>query len=132
MTTTEDADPLKDLIPETAAEAVERFDDGETVFTVEMGGLGPGYEQAIQALVFEILRRHEEVPVDEDGTVPSDWARDTVQDADRELDLGGVTGAMAGAARHLAARYIRNGYRRTIDAAPDDRVIQVRRTHLRS
>lgn len=48
----------KPLIPETAADALARWDEGDTVFTVEMGGFGPGYEQAIQLLVFEMIRDH--------------------------------------------------------------------------
>jgi hypothetical protein len=42
--------------PETAAEALARWDDGKTVWTVEMGGLGPGYEQAIHVTAFELIR----------------------------------------------------------------------------
>src|SRR5687768_3007466 len=42
-----------DPIPETVEDALRQWDAGETVFTVEMGGLGPGYEMAIQGLAFE-------------------------------------------------------------------------------
>lgn len=42
---------MNNPIPETCEEALARWDAGETVFTAEMGGLGPGYEQAIQETV---------------------------------------------------------------------------------
>src|SRR3990167_269657 len=42
--------------PATAAEALARWDAGQSVFTVEMGGLGPGYEQVIHIMAFEIIR----------------------------------------------------------------------------
>ncbi|KKK93920.1 hypothetical protein LCGC14_2688070 [marine sediment metagenome] len=38
------------LHPKTLDEAIERWDAGRSLFSVEMGGLGPGYEQAIQIL----------------------------------------------------------------------------------
>lgn len=37
-------------------EWLDRWDAGQTVWTIEMGGLGPGYEQAIHITVAEILR----------------------------------------------------------------------------
>lgn len=114
------------MIPETAEEALERWDGGEPVLSVKMGGLGPGYEQAIQTLVFEIIREHRGEALPEPGSDEArDWAWQTVWRADERLDLGGVTGAMAGHARSLAFRYLLNGYLSTIESAPDDRKIQV-------
>ena len=37
-------------------EWLRRWDAGETVWTVEMGGLGPGYEQALQIAAVEMIR----------------------------------------------------------------------------
>ncbi len=39
------------MIHETAKDALAAWDRGEIVHSVEMGGIGPGYEQAIQILV---------------------------------------------------------------------------------
>lgn len=44
------------LYGKDAADLLSRWDDGKSVFTIEMGGLGPGYEQVIQIMTFEILR----------------------------------------------------------------------------
>ena len=41
---------------DTAREQVERWDAGQSIWTLEMGGMGPGYEQAIQVLAIEITR----------------------------------------------------------------------------
>lgn len=43
-------------IPETAHEWLEVWDSGEPVASVEMGGLGEHYEQAIQVTAAEALR----------------------------------------------------------------------------
>ena len=41
---------------ETVTAYLGAWDAGTPVFSVEMGGLVPGYEQAIQITMFEILR----------------------------------------------------------------------------
>ena len=41
---------------ETLREQIEAWDKGDTVWTVEMGGLGPGYEQALQIAAIEMGR----------------------------------------------------------------------------
>ncbi len=42
--------------PETAQDWLSKWDAGERVWSVEMGGIGPWYEQIIQITVAEILR----------------------------------------------------------------------------
>jgi len=39
-----------------AADWLFRWDDGQSVWSIEMGGIGPSYEQAIQVAAAEILR----------------------------------------------------------------------------
>jgi hypothetical protein len=52
-----DLERLKQLgAPDRPAEVVAAWDAGRVIWTVEMGGLGPGYEQTIQTLVVELLR----------------------------------------------------------------------------
>ena len=46
----------KNVNPKTLRELLSQWDRGEAVWSVSMGGLGPGYDQAIQILVMEILR----------------------------------------------------------------------------
>ena len=40
----------------TAQEQLKRWDEGRSIWTISMGGLGPSYEQAIQVLAIEIVR----------------------------------------------------------------------------
>ena len=40
-----------------AAEWLERWDAGKPVWSVSMGGIGPGYEQALQIAAAETVRR---------------------------------------------------------------------------
>jgi len=109
--------------PETAIDALQRWDAGETVFTVEMGGLGPSYEQAIQVLVFELLRDLAQKPLPKKPK--PDWGNSTVTRIDKKM--GGYSGAMVGAAKSLAYRAIRDGWKKMLESAPQDRLIQVRR-----
>lgn len=119
-----------DIIPETVKDALELWDSGQPVFTVSMGGLGPGYEQALQMLAFEIMRafRNLPVPAEDDET---GWKRinvvadKVVAKLDKE-DWGGFSGAMVGAAKNLATVTWRNGYRKALRMpAVKDRLIQV-------
>lgn len=106
----------------TAQEVLDRWDRGDTVWSVEMGGLGPGYEQRIQITAFEILREL------------LDRMRDDVQAAQSKavarLDRLGLSGTQTGAATDLAEAIYRCGYREVLESVPGDRLIQVKRDFL--
>lgn len=121
-----------DPIPETVAEALARWDRGESVFSVEMGGLGPSYEQAIQILAFELMRAF-------DGKLPRievEWTdenkatlKSLANEVETRLDgVYGFSGAQVGAARSLAVIVCRRGYRAAL-RMPEvkDRLILVSR-----
>lgn len=112
------------LHPKTAKEALRRWDEGRGVFTVGMGGLGPGYEQAIQILVFEIIRDQLSKPLPQPGTSANGWSDSTVH----RCNYLGFSGAQVGAAKSLAYRYLLYGYEKTLlsfKEKDDDRLIQV-------
>ena len=120
----------RELIPLTAKEALRRWDANESVFTVEMGGLGPGYEQCIHIVVFELIRTFLDDParmVKMEGGQEV-WNEEIIypeiQRIDREHGIG-LSGAQAGAAQGLAYRYLSKGYKASINTAPKDRHIQV-------
>jgi hypothetical protein len=123
---------MDDQIPETVKEALSMWDADETVFTVEMGGLGPGYEQALQICAFEIMR---EFVDEEEAREPSDeWWKEkgsarrdaAVHRIDENL---GLSGAQVGAATNLAFCVLQRGYREALrDDAVKDRLIQVNKT----
>ena len=101
----------KSLYPESAKDAVERWDAGETVWTLEMGGLGPGYEQAIQTFMIEILR--EAVMR---GKPAAEYTNDNwraMADAvlhTMDKELGGLSGAQYGGACWLAYQLYSKGW----------------------
>lgn len=130
---------ITDSKPKTAAEALARWDAGDIVWTAEMGGLGPGYEQCIHVMAFEIVR---ELLARE----PIDWAlvdaaednpeakhmwhtfTDSVEAAVMPRIAGlGSSGAQWGAAQNLAYIVVRKGWAAALSELPDDRLTQVSR-----
>ena len=101
---------------------LENYDRGEPVFTIEMGGLGPGYEQCIQMLTMEIIRDYLGKPGPE-GEYFGKWADDTVSRTDKYA--GGYSGAQVGAAKWLAYQLMKDGPAKVIERFPADRHIRV-------
>jgi hypothetical protein len=120
----------------TNEDALAAWDAGDSVWSVELGGLGPGYEQCIQLMGFETLRAMLANP-------PADWAAFT-DDKDawkayREMieALPEVkaaiaalqpSGAQFGAAMNIASVFARKGYAAGLAMAESDRHIQVRKS----
>src|SRR5689334_19222025 len=116
----------------TAKEALEAWDRGDSLWSVEMGGLGPGYEQAIHVLVFEIIRDYVDRPdaIPNEGQAAREWADDTVHRVN-DWPGCGFSGAQVGAAKHLAWKFLVKGHRATLDtmrAHDQDRLTQVSKT----
>jgi hypothetical protein len=120
-----------DPIPETVNEALAIWDSGESVFSVEMGGIGPGYEMAIQGLAFELMRLYKDVDwTVEPPSIPDD--EDIIHACD-SFQWGCFSGAQVGAARNLAAMVCRHGYRNALrNPVVSDRLIQVCKKDLRA
>lgn len=112
------------LLPENATEALAWWDAGESVFTVEMGGLGPGYEQAIHVTVFEILSRLLTVTLPEDKDKLNDLLDEAAHGANRDKGLR-LSGAQAGAAKSLAYQYLIRPWQEVLNEVESDRRIQV-------
>lgn len=121
------------LYPKTAADALARWDSGQPIFTVEMGGLGPGYEQCIHIICFNLIRAFKDAPRelfdDSDASRKQiGKAMDEHLWADPEISKLGLSGAQAGAGKALAYRAIRDGWRAMLESAKadiPDRLIQV-------
>ncbi len=88
-----------DLYATDAKEQLRRWDAGESIWSIELGGLGPGYEQAIQVLAIEIVRDYLDKPLP-DKEAWSTWADDTVHRVNKHC--GGFSGAQVDAAKKLA------------------------------
>jgi hypothetical protein len=83
---------------------VSAWDKGEIITTLEMGGLGPGYEQAIQILVIELVREYLDKQIPGPDVAVADWGDEVVRRIDK--DCGVFSGAQVGAAKWLAYQYL--------------------------
>lgn len=119
------------LYSETTADAIKSWDNGESVFTISMGGLGPGYEQCIQLGVIELCRAllDKELP-DPEGRA-SQLLDDLLMLISDEHNLQ-LSGAQAGAIKQLAYKYTRDGwdatiqdFKKTLGNEAEARLIQV-------
>lgn len=96
----------------TVNELLEAWDKGQPIWSIEMGGLGPGYEQAIQVCAVELARGCKDMT----GLVNNDKQsterfRAKCDEIIPTIDekLGGLTGAMVNAAQWLAWQWCFNG-----------------------
>jgi len=122
--------------PENVSEALAAWDSGHEVETVEMGGLGQGYEMAIQVTAFELMRaiRDDRVlsqinaKVGNDEEFPPEFTRllDERIHALEDAQPMGLSGAQAGAAKSMAVNFTRHGWQNARDKVPD-RMIFVRK-----
>ena len=108
--------------------ALAKWNDKETVWSVEMGGLGPGYEQCIQVMIFEMCNGliDAKLPIEEKAR--SDEFNKLVEPIIHNLDdkFGGFSGAQVGAAKQVAFKFLVSGYNESLqDEAIKDRKIQV-------
>lgn len=117
-----------------AADWLKRWDENKSVWSIEMGGLGPGYEQCIHITCAEMLRYFLAQNFDFDAIEKAgEW--ETVRDQiDKEIfeipavKSLGLSGAQYGAAMSLAGHFYRKGPRGVMtDKAVKDRHIQVSR-----
>lgn len=119
------------LYGKDANELLQRWDDGDVVHTIEMGGLGPGYEQALQITVFEILRHLLDTGADASAWDDKDvWslAQDEISKAVMPHINGlGLSGAQWGAALSLATSFYIHGPEGAMNQVEQDRRIMVSR-----
>lgn len=116
---------------ETIDELLAAYDAGQSVFTLSMGGLGPGYEQVIQLAAIEFARAGKSMPrtADDEADYKTFDAICNTALARFDEDLGGMTGAQYGAARWLAWQWCFGGgpaalLKRSEEHSAKDRVIQ--------
>lgn len=122
------SEPIISLHPQTLDEAIEWWDEGKGLFSVELGGLGPGYEQAIQVAGMELIREfkdkfgsidwEDEDDVKQINKAVSDFRNDVI----KKLRL---SGAQFDAAKNMAFVFIRHGWEKGLEMAPKDRHIQI-------
>ena len=117
------------------AEWLRRWDAGGICWSIEMGGLGPGYEQCIQITVAEVLRHMLAEKYDHTKWGEKEgWANDLEKIRkfgyeDETIKKLGLSGAQWVAAVNLACHLYTDGPEKML-AHPDiqDRKIQVSNT----
>ncbi len=107
------------------------FDSGKTMESVSMGGMGLGYEIAIQSCAVETMRGLQELDVSEDRDefkaaieTASNWA---VEQLDK---VHGFSGAQVGAANNIASVFWRQTPEKGIQMMRDqdpNRIIEIRK-----
>ena len=115
-----------------AADWLRRWDAGKTVWSIEMGGLGPGYEQAIHITAAEILRLLLATKCDHsqwDNPTKRKPIIDEINNAifkSEQITKLGLSGAQYDAAFNLASNIYRRGPREALtDQRVKHRLIQV-------
>jgi hypothetical protein len=96
----------------TAADLIARWDSGQSIWSIELGGMGPGYEQAIQVAAIEMAREGLDVPLegDREEFYRGGWEEVCNRALTRcDESLGGLSGAMYGAAKWLAFKWVHGG-----------------------
>jgi hypothetical protein len=89
----------------TVDDLIRQWDSGGIIWSIELGGLGPGYEQAIQAAAVELAR----VGKDCVGDVDEFNKRADRRLAEISDDLLGLTGAQSAVAKWLAWQWCNEG-----------------------
>lgn len=109
-------------------EVIARWRAGDTVFSVELGGLGPGYEQAIQIALFGILGHWLDKKVNPDSLIKDNrFTEECEQDLTEFLKDVDLSGAMYSIASQTAYQFLKHGYAEIMKKCPEDRTIQVER-----
>lgn len=119
----------------TNEDALAAWDRGDLVWSCDMGGMGPGYEQCIQIMGFEMLRAMLAHPPENwaDLQGPDNRAKwdaysdmiDALPEMRSVIQQLGPSGAQFGAAMSIASVFAFNGYAKGMGMVPEDRRIQV-------
>ena len=108
----------------TWKELSNKWENGDQVYSGSMGGMGYGYEMAIQKLIFEILKESPEdikFNITEGQSEYPQEYQDIVEAAADKLDPSlGFSGAQVGAAKGLAFQFIHYGYKHMMEEIPEE------------
>lgn len=117
---------------ETVDQMLEAWDKGETIWSLEMGGIGPGYEQALQIAAVEFSRAGKDYsPVGDNEKDAEAWRTLCGEVLSRiNESLLGLSGAQYDAASWLAWQWCHKGgpralMDRTKKKGDSERLIQV-------
>jgi len=112
---------------DTKETVIKKWKENYPVHSIEMGGIGPSYEQAIQILAWEIYSTWTGADSIIGGNYTDEYTRFSDEVTNRLNKFYGFSMAQVGAARNLAAHFIQNGHAETLEKFDDDRKILVTR-----
>jgi len=113
---------------------LKSWDKGEIISTIEMGGMGASYEQAIHICAFEMLRYIIDNPINfnqADDMETEYWEdykkgrNESLWDKKSPCSNLGLSGAQAGAAGNISAMFFRHGPKKAVSMADKERRITV-------
>lgn len=113
---------------ETNEEVIAKWNRNEIVWSAELGGMGPGYEQAIQILLFELLANWKITDNLEEGEKYSEIFNAYVDSTAHRLSKLGFSGAQVEVARATAFQFLKFGYAEIMNKLPDERRIMVNKS----
>ena len=115
---------------ETIKQYLSQYDKGEEIEAVEMGGMGDGYEAAIQFLAIETMRELQDLPIiDNDFGLVIKLATETASNRTQQT---GYSGAQFGAAQNIAAVFWRHSPAKGIQKMRDnhpERIIKIKKVN---
>jgi len=110
----------------TNKDVVKKWNKHESVWSIELGGIGPGYEQAIQEFTFDILSYLVKKKVDLESLIDGKEFSELYEHISMLIAKDrGLSGAQYGVAKSTAYQFYRYGYSEMMNKAPKDREILV-------
>ena len=108
----------------TNEEVAKKWRDKKFVYTIELGGLGLGYEQALQEYLFDVFTYLTENKIDIDTLVENGKYTEKFEKIADDIAKGrDLSYAMYGIARGTAFQFHRYGYAYMMNTVPKDRII---------
>lgn len=140
MDTTTAPIPALPKYADECREMLAKWDSDGIIWSIEMGGLGPGHEQCIQIMAVEFTRACIDLPLEgetEDERHKVFWAACEMAIKPINKDLGGVSGAQFGASAWLARMWLHETgpaglIARAKAEGHEDRAIQITRAFPRA
>lgn len=122
ITTPKEPEGKEMFTHDTIKELIDAWDKGEIITSIELGGLGPGYEQALQIAAVEFARAIKDQPFDKDSNEDGAKARKICDKITfNHPEVKGITGAQYRQALWLAWQWcFVQGPARLIRRAKDD------------
>ena len=121
---------IQELKGVTLSDIIERWNNGDEIILIKMGGMSDGYERAIHRMAFVILEYMHKNPFDaknEGDDYIEQYFTEIGKDEgiSRAFAENGASGAQTRAAKNEAFMFYENGYYEGLKLAPQERMIKI-------